>query len=137
MDSARHWRKLESVPLNNGGDGEIDFMLGDQVGVVTEWTWPTKDEIAASIPTDVRAIVVARMGNMNCRESTQSPDWAGYVLADAMGTPIDVDRAMTPEKRRIKAALDSWIANGILAVVDEPDPNPKHAGRGVKYIRPV
>lgn len=135
MDSARHWRKLESVPLNNGGDGEIDFMLGDQVGVVTAWEWPSKDEIAAGIPTDVRSLVMARMGNMNCQESTQSPDWAGYVLADAMGESIDVIRSMTPEKRRIKAVLDSWISNGILTVV--PEPHPKYADRQIRYIRPV
>ena len=135
LDNRQHWRKLESVPLNNGGDSGLDFMFGDTVGVVTEWKWPSKDEIAAAIPEDVRRLVVARMGNMNCRESTQSPDWAGYVLADALGEPIEVSRAMTPEKKRIKAALDSWIANGVLAVVDEPDS--KHVGRSVKYVRPV
>ena len=58
-----------------------------------------------------------------------------YVLAQAMGSDMETSRAMTPEKRRIKAALDSWIANGILAEVDEDDP--RHVGRKIKFVRPA
>lgn len=126
------WRRLESVPL---GNGRGLTKPQDHAPVVTEWRWPTKEEIAEAIPDDVRRSVVVRLANQSCRESPQSGDWAGYVVADAMGLELETGKAMTPEKRRVKAALDSWIESGVLAVVSEPDP--KHIDRKVKFIRPT
>lgn len=135
MDNSQHWRRLESVPLGNGGDGDMSFMVQDYVGVVTEWKWPSKDEIAATVDDGVQRDVLNKLANQNHRESPQSDQWAGYVLAEAMNEPIDTGRAMTPAKRKVKAVLDSWIASGILMVSREPDP--AHIGRTVKYIRPA
>lgn len=135
MDNSQHWRKMESVPLGNGGDGSMAFMVQDFVGVVTEWKWPSKDEIAATVDDDVQKAVLVRLANQSHKESAQSDDWAGYVLAEAMGEPIETNKAMTPGKRRIKAVLDSWIENGVLAVVREEDP--KHIGRSIRYVRPA
>lgn len=132
LDSGQHWRRMESVALGNGAGLQRPQ---DHAGVVTEWHWPSKDAVAAAIPDDVRAEVLVRLANQNCRASDQSSDWAGYVLAQAMGSDMETSRAMTPEKRRIKAALDSWIANGILAEVDEDDP--RHVGRKIKFVRPA
>ena len=137
MDNTEHWRKLESVSLGNGAKNPLQLAdkPHDTAGVVTEWRWPSKDEIAAQVPPDVRRLVLVRLESQNCRESCQSSDWAGYVLADAMGIHVETTKAMTADKRKVKAILDAWIANGILAVVDEDDP--KHFGRKIKYVRPV
>lgn len=137
MDSTEHWRKLESVSLGNGSTNPLRLISEphDTAGVVTEWKWPSKDEIASAIPDEIRRAVLVRLENQNYRESAQSEDWAGYVLAEAMGIHLETNRAMTAEKRKIKSALDSWIGNGILAVVNEPDP--KHVGRKIKYVRPA
>lgn len=131
-DNTQHWRKMESVHLGNGTG---IMRPQDSAGVVTAWKWPSKDDVAAQIPDDVRKEVLVRLANQNCRESSQSEDWAGYILASAMGVDLQTTKAMTPEKRRIKAALDSWIDNGVLVAVNEPDP--KHITRKIKYIRPA
>ncbi len=131
LDNSQHWRKIESVPLGNGtGISKPQ----DHAGVVTEWHWPSKDEVAAQIPDDVLSEVLVRLANQNCRESAQSGDWAGYVVAQAMGVHVETGRTMTPEKRRIKAAMDAWIESGVLALVDEDDP--RHVGRKIKFVRP-
>lgn len=131
MTSAQHWRKLESVPL---GNGRGLTKPQDHVGVVTEWHWPSKEAIAEAVPDEVRKLVVARLGNQEHRESAQSAEWAGYVVAEAMGLPLETNKAMSAEKRRVKAVLDAWIDAGILAIVEEEDP--KHFGRKIKFVRP-
>lgn len=135
MDNSEHWRKLESVGLGNGGKGNLAMLKQDTAGVVTEWKWPSTEDIAELVPQDVRAEVVVKLANMSCRESPQSEDWAGYVLAAAMGMEVETNKVLTPEKRKVKAVLDAWISNGILQVVNEPDP--KHIGRKIKFVRPV
>jgi len=78
---------------------------------------------------------VVRLANQNYRESPQSSDWAGYVVAEAMGVHLETGKEMTPEKRRIKSAIDSWIESGVLRIAEEP--NPKHVGRTIKFVRPA
>lgn len=132
LSNKMDWRRLEGVPLGNGRglSKPQDF-----APVVTEWHWPSKDDVAAQIPDAVRSQVLVRLTNQNYRHSEQSADWAGYVLAQAMDIHVETTRAMTPEKRRIKATLESWLTNGILVEVEEPDP--KHFGRTIKFIRPA
>lgn len=132
QDHRADWRKLESVPLGNGSGLKRPQ---DHAGVVTEWKWPDKDEIAAAIPSGVRREVITALANKNYRESPQSDDWAGYVLAEAMGMDSTIDKKMNPAKKKAKAVLEAWISGGILAVVAEPDP--KHIERKIKFIRPA
>jgi hypothetical protein len=132
MDTTQHWRKMESVRLGNGPN---KLTPGDTAGVVTAWKWPSKEEMASAIPETVKQEVLVKLSNQNYRENPQSDDWAGYILAEAMGQPIDVSKSMTPDKRKVKAVLESWIDNGILMVVREDDP--KHVGRKIPYVRPA
>lgn len=132
LSSRLDWRRLESVPL---GNGRGLMKPQDFAPVVTEWKWPSKEEIAESIPDDVRRAVVVRLANQNYRESPQSADWAGYVVAEAMGVHLETGKEMTAEKRRIKSAIDSWIESGVLRIAEEP--NPKHIGRTIKFVRPA
>ena len=126
------WRRLEGVPLGNGvGLSKPQ----DFAPVVTEWQWPSKEEIAEAVPEDVRRLAIVKFTNQNYRESAQSEEWAGYALAEAMGIHLETAKAMTPDKRKMKAILEAWISSGILAVVNEPDP--KHVGRSIKFIRPA
>lgn len=132
MDNAQHWRKLESVPLGNGRGLSKPQ---DHAGVVTEWKWPSNEDMAEAVPDDARAAVMVKLANQNYRESPQSDDWAGYVLADALGMDVAIDRKMTPEKKKAKAVLDHWLSSGMIEVCREPDP--KHVGREIKYVRPA
>ncbi|MDO3431172.1 bifunctional DNA primase/polymerase [Rhizobium sp. CBN3] len=126
------WRHLVGVPL---GNGRGLTKPQDFAPVVTEWKWPSREEIAESIPADIRRAIVIKFGNQSYRESSQSEDWAGYALAALMSEPVDVTKAMTAEKKKVKAMLDALISDGTLAVVDEPDP--KHIDRKIKFIRPA
>lgn len=137
MDNTEHWRKLESVSLGNGAKSPLQLAdkPHDTAGVVTEWRWPSKDEIAAQVPHDVRKLVLVRLESQNCRESDQSDDWAGYVLAEAMGIHVEAGKKMTADKRKVKAVLESWIAAGILVIDTEDDP--QKFGRKIKYVRPA
>lgn len=126
------WRKLEGVAL---GNGKGLAKPQDHAPVVTEWKWPSREEIAAEVPTDVRERVLVKLANQNYRASEQSSEWAGYVLAEALGIDVEIGKAMTGEKRKVKAILESWIESGVLATVDEP--NPKHVGRSIRFVRPA
>ncbi|MCD1264052.1 ATPase [Shinella sumterensis] len=132
LSSKLDWRHLVGVPL---GNGRGLTKPQDFAPVVTEWKWPSKEEIAEAVPPDVRKEVLVRFANQNYRESSQSEDWAGYVLASALGMHVETAKAMTADKRKVKAILDAWISSGILAVVDEPDP--KHFDRKIKFVRPA
>lgn len=132
MDNAQHWRKLESVPLGNGRGLSKPQ---DHAGVVTEWKWPSNEDMAEAVPDDARAAVMVKLANQNYRESPQSDDWAGYVLADALGMDVAIDRKMTPEKKKAKAVLDHWLSSGLLTTFTDIDI--KRGGRPIKYVRPA
>lgn len=132
MSSGQDWRKLESVPLGNGRGLQRPQ---DHAGVVTEWRWPTKEEVAESIPDDKLALVRARLGNQDYKASDQSDDWAGYMIAEIMGDDMPAGKAMTPQKRRYKRIIDAWVDAEILHV--EKVPYPGKAGRTMQVLRPV
>lgn len=131
MSGDMEWRHLESVPLGNGAGLSKPQ---DHAGVVTEWQWPTKEAIAEAVPADAKKLALIKLANQDYRENPQSPDWAGYVVAAAMGLDVEVGRGMTPEKKRVKSTLDAWVDAGVLEVVEEEDIK---KGRPVKYIRPA
>lgn len=132
MTGDMEWRKLHSVPLGNG----VGLTRPqDHAGVVTEWQWPTKEAVAAEVSDDARRLALVTLANQDYRENHQSPQWAGYVVAEAMGIHVEVGRAMTPEKKRAQKILEAWLGAGLVEVVEEPDP--KYIGRTVKFVRPV
>lgn len=128
MDTAQHWRKMESVSL---GNGPSKLTPGDTAGVVTPWRWPSKEELMEGVPDDVTEMVRVRLANQNYRDSDQSEDWAGYVIAEIMGSPIAISKGMTAEKRRFKRIIDAWKDAGFLMV--ERDDNVK---KPIAYLRP-
>ena len=132
MSSAQDWRKMESVPLGNGrGLAKPQ----DHAGVVTEWRWPSKEDVADAVPADKLELVRVRLGNQDYRASEQSEDWGGYVVAEIMGDDLPIGKAMTPEKRKYKRLIEAWIEADILCV--EKVPNPKKAGQSMQVLRPV
>lgn len=131
MSGDMEWRHLESVALGNGAGLSKPQ---DHAGVVEEWQWPSKESIAEAVPESAKKLALVKLKNQDYRENPQSPDWAGYVVADAMGLDVEAGRAMTPEKRRVKATLEAWIDTGVLQVVEEEDVK---KGRAVKFVRPA
>lgn len=131
LSSNHDWRRLESVPLGNG----TTFVPQDFAGVVTEWKWPSKEEVAEAIPDDKLELIRVRLGNQDYKTSDQSEDWAGYAIAEIMGDDLPISKAMTSQKRKYKRIIEAWIDAGIL--VNEKVPNPRKIGLSMQVLRPV
>jgi hypothetical protein len=67
--TAARWRKFIGVDIPNG----------DNVGVVTEWTYPT--EAALDIPDAICVQIQLEVGKKEYRSAAQSPDWIGKLVA--------------------------------------------------------
>jgi len=104
------WRKLKSVPLDNG----TDDLEGDWIGVVTPWEMP--DPLAGVTTNDLRKVQVA-IADGQWRESTQANDWAGIAVAKALGLSV----ARPEDKARIISLLKTWTTSGALVVVKRTD----------------
>ena len=92
------------VPLGNG----------DSVGVVTRWTWP--DAFEGVTVSDLRAVQSAIAAG-RWRENCQAKDWAGHAVASV----LELDAANKAHRAKIVSLLKTWIANGMLVVVEGKD----------------
>lgn len=106
---AGQWFELVSVHLENGPDG------GDSVGVATPWSPP--DPFHDVTTHDLRA-VQARIADGNWKDSQQSPDWAGLVVADV----LDLDLGDKAAKAKVASILRTWTKNGALRVEERQCP---------------
>jgi hypothetical protein len=93
------WFKLESVALANG----------DNVGVVVPWTWP--DPFESITKQDVLRVQAATAAR-EYRESVQSKEWIGYLIAEVTG----LDLSEPAEKQKVKAILREWLDKGWLKI---------------------
>lgn len=101
---------------------------GESVGVIASWEWP--DAFMGLRREDAAAVRNAiGMCDPPARENSQSGDWAGYIVADALGLSSDEPG----DKSRLKSLLKEWIKSGVLSVEMSRDPR---AGRDVKVIMP-
>jgi hypothetical protein len=72
------WFKLESVDLENGTANRPS----DRIGVVTRWEPPNAfDDVTKEQMQEVRR----RVPEGNWRESVQSQEWVGYLVAEVTG----------------------------------------------------
>lgn len=106
--SSSAWRRFVSVSLGNGG-GMLD--PADQIGVVESWSWPSAEQLADDVPGGAVAAILADLADGTGRDSEQSSEWAGHVVARHLG--VDMDKA---GKARVKALLAAWKKTGILKV---------------------
>lgn len=104
---AATWVKLQSQSLDNGDGLEPP----DFVGVATLWLRPdTFHGLTAWHLYEVQQ----RLLKEAWRESVQSKEWVGHVVADVTGLCTEKD------KGRIKKILRSWFKNGALKVERRP-----------------
>jgi hypothetical protein len=104
------WFKLESVDLGNGEMG----LLGDSIGVVTEWEWP--DTTAGLTAADYDKVAAEVRGG-KWRQSIQATNWVGVAIAEALNLDLDV----AADKAKVKAALKMYLAAGTLVIVEGQD----------------
>jgi hypothetical protein len=112
------WYFMESIDLkNSGSSGNLAFMHSDQVGVPVPWQWPSTADAADSVPADKLEAIKAAIKAGSYRESAQSPEWAGIVVADV----LDIDLEDKAEKKRVGRMLNAWIKAGHLDVDEQQD----------------
>jgi len=100
------WFRLEDIALPNGPFGEP----GDQVGVVTRWTWPEPFEAVTA--ADLLRVQQAFDGK-RYRKDAQSREWAGHIVATTLGVDADDKR----QRERIRGMLKAWTETGALVEV--------------------
>ncbi len=108
------WRRFVSVSLGNG-KGLVK--TGDQIGVVEPWRWPSKSEVTAFVTAEELHALKRKIDSGNCRDNSQSNDWAGLKVAEA----LRINLTDPAEKRRVKRMLDAWKAAGHFTIEQRPD----------------
>jgi hypothetical protein len=100
--SAARWRKFEGIDLPNG----------DNVGVVTRWTYPT--ETVAEVPDAVCTQIQTEVGKTEYRAAAQSHQWVGKLVARVF--------RLDPTTKAGKAAVGRQLAalynKGVITVAD-------------------
>jgi hypothetical protein len=99
------WVRLVDVELPNRDGGRP----GDHVQAVEAWDYPQAfDGVKADDMRWMRDTV--RLGDY--RRDPRSPDWVGRPLADRLKLNADDPG----DRRKLTAILQTWFANGVLAV---------------------
>jgi hypothetical protein len=125
MSGAMDWRKLESVALGNGRGLSKPQ---DHAGVVTEWKWPTAEDVVQEVGSDVLENVKSVLAGASYKASQNSKQWAGEAIAYALSMEAD-DKAA---RKRCGTLLKAWLDSGDLVVVEERDPVTRHVGKFVR-----
>ncbi|CAN7459005.1 AAA family ATPase [Mesorhizobium sp. LjNodule214] len=126
------WRRFVSVPLGNGGV----FSLGDEIGVVEPWRWPSSDVLAerqaearmsvvAEVPVDTLTGLKVRLDAAAYKADPKGKPWAGDVVMELTGAT---------DRKEAKAMLDAWVEMGELAVVEQYDAT---ARKPRNFIKPA
>lgn len=119
------WRHLESIALGNGAGMQKPQ---DHAPVVTEWKWPSSEEVAALLTADERDHIVTLLDNGSYKEARNAKDWAGYAVAYALG----LDKEDDGDKRKAGAVLKAMMDEGMLVKSEERDPVQR---KNTSYIR--
>ncbi|MGE8130069.1 AAA family ATPase [Methylobacterium sp. NPDC080182] len=104
------WFRLASIDLRNG----TPQRPSDNVGAVETWKWPDAFE---GVSVQDLVAIQHRINNGRFRESAQSPDWVGNVVAETLR--LDTDRKA--DLAKVKVLLKTWIKNKVLNVEDQLD----------------
>jgi len=102
------WAKLASVPLANG----------DNVQAVERWPYP---DAFAAVTTTMMHDVRHAVGEKPYREDSRSPNWVGKLLAQKMHLNLENPK----DKATVRAVLDRWFKNGVLAKEEKEDEHRK------------
>jgi AAA domain len=95
------WFKLASVDLGNG----------DNVGVVTAWTWPSPFEGISVHHLRLAQKAVSEGGPW--RAHHQADDWVGKPIAKALNLNVKKD----PDRAKVRGLLATWIETGMFIEV--------------------
>lgn len=91
---------------------DVHLPNGDQVAALEAWAWP--DAFEGVTAQDARRVqlAVAALADDPPRESIQSKDWVGFVVARVLSLELE----KKADKARVQAMLKAWIRSGVLEV---------------------
>lgn len=112
------WRHLVSVPLGNGGKGNLSKLNQDFAPVVTEFKWPGAEDVVASVTPEQIAHICTLVDNAEYKSGNRAKNWVGSAVAEALRLDLDEDRA----KARVTTVLKALLAEGTLVKVKSHDP---------------
>jgi Bifunctional DNA primase/polymerase, N-terminal/AAA domain len=109
------WRHLVSTPLGNGtGLAQPQ----DFAPVVTEWQWPSAEEVAGELTEDQRASILAAVSASDYKKSPKAKNWVGGAVAYAVGLDLDDN----VQRKRAASLVSALMREGALVEREERDP---------------
>ncbi|MGF0520595.1 bifunctional DNA primase/polymerase [Agrobacterium pusense] len=109
------WRHLVSTPLGNGtGLAQPQ----DFAPVVTEWHWPSAEDVAGDLTEDQRASILAAVSASDYKKSPKAKNWVGSAVAYAVG--LDLDDNL--QRKRAASLVGALMREGALVEREERDP---------------
>ncbi len=109
------WRHLVSTPLGNGtGLAQPQ----DFAPVVTEWHWPSAEEVAGDLTEDQRASILAAVSASDYKKSPKAKNWVGSAVAYAVGLDLDDN----VQRKRASSLVTALMREGALIEREERDP---------------
>lgn len=109
------WRHLVSTPLGNGtGLAQPQ----DFAPVVTEWHWPTAEDVAGDLTEDQRASILAAVSASDYKKSPKAKNWVGGAVAYAVGLDLDDNT----QRKRAASLVTALMREGALVEREERDP---------------
>lgn len=109
------WRHLVSTPLGNGtGLAQPQ----DFAPVVTEWQWPSAEEVAGDLTEDQRASILAAVSASDYKKSPKAKNWVGSAVAYAVGLDLDDN----VQRKRAASLVTALMREGALVEREERDP---------------
>ncbi|NIH74434.1 hypothetical protein FHV99_001641 [Ochrobactrum sp. P20RRXII] len=109
------WRHIESVAL---GNGRGLTQPQDHAPVVTEWHWPSSEDVAEGLTEEQKDAIRGAVNGGMYKQAPQAKDWVGHAVAYALGLDIDDE----VQKKRASHITKALFKEGFLAKVEERDP---------------
>lgn len=109
------WRRLESVPL---GNGRGLTKPQDFAPVVTEWRWPSAEEVANELTPDQIEQIRVAVNNSDFKESARAKNWVGRAVAYALGLDIEDET----QRKRAGVIVRALLKQEVLVKVEDVDP---------------
>ena len=89
----------------------------DFAPVVTEWKWPSAEEVAGSITPEQRERIVSLLAGQSYKLAPQGKPWAGEAVIAA----LDMDADDKSTARRAGTILKAMLTEGLLKVDERRD----------------
>lgn len=114
LSNRLEWRRLDSVPL---GNGRGLTKPQDFAPVVTEWKWPSSEEVVSGVADEQRDRIVSLLAGQSYKLAPQGKPWAGEAVIAA----FDMDADDKGSVRRAGAILKAMLAEGVLKIDERRD----------------